>query len=599
MGLMKRSHVLAGALCLGFSLSLGGCAASGPSDTGAAGTGGQSTAGTGGAGGQAGTGTGSGGDATAGAGGQVVTGVGGNAGTGVAGTGGSNPTGGSAGNGPAGGGGSATAGAAGNPGGRGGGTAGSSGGRGGQTAGRGGSGGSSAAGAGGAPAAEPRLITSAPGAYWRTTGTLTEVTTGTIDVTVNDASVQQNWDGMGGTFNEAGWNVLMMLSAADRDRAMRLLFDATDGARFQYGRIPIGASDYAVSRYTHNETANDTAMTNFSIARDNQYLIPYIRAALAIKPDLHLWASPWTPPSWMKDNNAIDGGRMRENATMFQALALYLARFVEEYKTIGITIEAIHPQNEPNYETRYPSCLWTAAGMTTFIASHLGPTFASRGLTAQIYLGTMSNNDPDKDGTIVTTVMANATAAGYVKGFGLQWNMVPIIAGLRSRNLPIVQTEHRCGNYHWNPMGFPPFNPDMPANDHAYAVESWGYFKDWIGAGVTMYSAWNMVLDTVGKNLDTMRPWPQNALLTVNTSTRTLNVTPAYHVFRHVSQYVDPGAKVVATTGGDALAFKNLDGTIVAVVRNAGAARNFIVSIAGRRQQFMMPADGWATINWK
>jgi glucosylceramidase len=70
-------------------------------------------------------------------------------------------------------------------------------------------------------------------------------------------------------------------------------------------------------------------------------------------------------------------------------------------------------------------------------------------------------------------------------------------------------------------------------------------------------------------------------------------------VFRHVSQYVDPGAKVVATTGGDALAFKNADGTIVAVVYNSGSARNFIVSVAGRRQQFAMPANGWATINWK
>jgi glucosylceramidase len=139
----------------------------------------------------------------------------------------------------------------------------------------------------------------------------------------------------------------------------------------------------------------------------------------------------------------------------------------------------------------------------------------------------------------------------------------------------------------------------MPPNDHAYAIESWGYIRDWIKAGVNVYSAWNMVLDTAGKNLDSMRPWPQNALLTVNTASRTLNVTPAYYVFRHLSQYVDPGAKVVTTTGGDALAFKNPDGTIVAVVYNSGAARKFIVSVAGRRQQFDMPASGWATINWK
>ena len=443
--------------------------------------------------------------------------------------------------------------------------------------------------------AEPKLITSAQNNYWKT-GTLTEVTTGTVDVTVNDTAAQ-NWDGMGGTFNEVGWNVLMMLTQAERDRAIKLLFDATEGARFQNGRMPIGASDYAMTRYTLNETANDTAMSSFSITHDNQYLIPYIKAALAIKPDINLWASPWTPPSWMKTPAAIDGGSMKEDATTLQAFALYLAKFVEEYGKVGITIKAIHPQNEPGYETRYPSCLWTAAGITTLIGTHLGPLFASRNITAQIYLGTMSNNDAGKDGTIVTTVNGNATASGFIKGYGLQWNMLPIVGSLKSRNVPIVQTEHKCGNYPWETATF---NANTAPNDYAYAKESWTLIRDWIKAGVTSYSAWNMVLDTAGKNSDTMRPWPQNALLTVNTSSKTLNITPAYYVFRHVSQYVDAGAKVVTTSGSnEALAFKNPDGTFVAVVYNAGAARNYIVSVAGKRQQFMMPADGWATINWK
>ena len=460
-----------------------------------------------------------------------------------------------------------------------------------------GTGGATSGGTGGAVVVvEPSLITSAQGAFWKV-GTLSEVTTGAIDVTVNDGTVLQTWNGFGGSFNEAGWNALSALSAGDRATALRLLFDTTDGARFVYGRVPIGASDYAVSRYTEDETVGDTTMAHFSIDRDKQMLIPFIQAALALRPDLHLWASPWTPPSWMKSNNAFDGGNMKEDPTNMQALALYLARFVEEYGKLGIKIESVHPQNEPNYETRYPSCLWTAAGMTTFIGSYLAPTFASRNLTANIYLGTMSNGDAGKDGTILSTVIANATAAMYVKGFGLQWNMLPSVSGLKARNLPILQTEHKCGNYPWSPAGFPAFNPNNAPNDYAYGVESWGYIRDWIKAGVNVYSAWNMVLDTAGKNLDSTTPWPQNALLTVNTSTRTLIATPAYFVFRHVSQYVDPGAKVVATTGGDALAFKNPDGTIVAVVYNAGAVRRMTVSIAGKREQFDMPANGWATIN--
>ena len=136
----------------------------------------------------------------------------------------------------------------------------------------------------------------------------------------------------------------------------------------------------------------------------------------------------------------------------------------------------------------------------------------------------------------------------------------------------------------------------MAPNDHAYAVESWGLIRDWIKAGVTAYSAWNMVLDTVGVGIDTTRVWPQNALLTVDTAAKTLNVTPTYHVFRHLSQFVAPGARVVAARGGDALAFKNADGSVVAVIYNGGAAKTLTVATAGRKLQFAMPGNGWATV---
>jgi len=374
-----------------------------------------------------------------------------------------------------------------------------------------------------------------------------------------------------------------------------LLFDGTDGARFIFGRIPIGASDFAIDRYTLNETANDVTMTNFSIARDRTRLIPYIKAALALNPNIRLWASPWTPPTWMKDNKAFDGGNMVDNDQNLQALALYLARFVQEYGKEGIKIEAIHHQNEPNYATGYPSCLWTPALYTKFIGMFLGPTFTRENVTAQIYLGTMSNADAGKDTTIIGTVLANATALSYIKGFGLQWNMINSVSGLTTRNLPILQTEHKCGNYPWETATF---KSDKAPNDHAYGVESFLLIRDWLKAGVHSYSAWNMVLDTIGKGNSTSN-WPQNALLTVDRTAKTLTATPAYYVFRHFSQYVTPGAKRVATTGTavDALAFKNPDGSIVAIMYNAGtAARTTTVAICTMRLQFSIPASGFATI---
>ncbi len=468
-------------------------------------------------------------------------------------------------------------------------------------------GGSSGSGPGGTTTVvEPKLVTSGENAYWKTDATFTEAASGSADVTVNDGTAYQTWAGFGGTFNEAGWDVLSLLSAADRDQAIEMLFSSSDGANFSYGRIPIGASDYAMDRYSLNENAGDYAMDKFSIERDRQKLIPYIKAALAIKPGLHLWASPWTPPTWMKTGpftengkTGWDGGSMKDDAQVLKAHALYLAKFVEEYGREKITIEAVHPQNEPGYDTRYPSCLWTPALMNKFIGTYLGPTFAERGLAAQIYLGTMSNNEAGKDGSIVSTVLADATAMKYVKGCGLQWNMIDATKTCADKGLQVVQSEHKCGNYHWNPGGgLPPFDPDKPQNDYAYGVESWGYIRDWVSKGVHMYSAWNMVLDTAGKNLDTTRPWPQNALLVVDRTAKAMRPTAAYYVFRHASQYVDPGAKRVGTTGGDALAFKNPDGTLVAIVHNtATSAKTMTVKIGGKTLQFSVPANGFATVN--
>ena len=110
--------------------------------------------------------------------------------------------------------------------------------------------------------------------------------TGNADITVEDTNELQAWTGFGGSFNEKGWEALAALSQADRDKAIQLLFDEADGANFISGRIPIGASDYAMNRYTLNDNAGDNAMAQFSIERDKMRLIPYIKAAMAVRPDI-------------------------------------------------------------------------------------------------------------------------------------------------------------------------------------------------------------------------------------------------------------------------------------------------------------------------
>jgi glucosylceramidase len=107
------------------------------------------------------------------------------------------------------------------------------------------------------------------------------------------------------------------------------------------------------------------------------------------------------------------------------------------------------------------------------------------------------------------------------------------------------------------------------------------------------------VLDTVGKGID-KRDWKQNALITIDTGAKKFNLTPAYYVFRHLSQFVEPGAVRVGTQGGDALAFKNPDGSIVTVMYNSGGSpAATTLAVAGKSLQFSIPAHGWATVNWQ
>jgi glucosylceramidase len=399
---------------------------------------------------------------------------------------------------------------------------------------------------------------------------------------------------------------------------MRLLFDPNEGAAFVIGRIPMGASDYALVRHTYDETAGDTALTNFSISRDTTMLIPYVKAAQAINGSIRMWASPWTPPTWMKTTsgtvnstscanmggNAYNGGCMNNVAANLTAYAQYFVKFVAAYKAQNITIEMVAPQNEPNYSQGYPSALWASPVYTKFVRQFLGPAMAGLSPPVKVMLGTMSNGDngaQSKDLMVVQNAMGDATAKPLFKAIGLQWGMLDLYKMNPSTfdmySLPVWASEHKCGNYPWNPQGYPAYNATAAPNNHAYAVESWGYIRDAIKAGVTAYNAWNMVLDTVGLGNDTVRDWRQNALLTVTTSSRTLNLTPTYHVFRHVSQYIQPAARVVATSGNtEVVAFRNPNGSVVAAMYNPGATANYIVMIKNQRYQFSMPGMGWATI---
>jgi glucosylceramidase len=602
--MIKAGRSLSG-LCL--FLMMSACASSGGSGSGNGGsngsggsssTGGSSSGGSPGSGGsQTGGSPGSGGSSSGGSGSGGILGTGGSA-TGGSGQGGKPGTGGS-----------------------GTGTGGSGTGTGGSGTGTGGS----------TNPSQPTVVTSGSGAYW-TTGTLT-ASTGSATVTVNDTGTKQNWEGMGGAFNEIGWQQIQKLSASDQTTIIDMLFGA-DAAHFTMARIPIGASDYATTRYTEDETSGDTDLTSFSINQDKMYLIPYVKAALGVNPNLRLWASPWTPPTWMKtksgsvngnscgnvvmnsktDSSAFDGGcwNSANDTKTYTAYANYFVNFVKAYKDQSINIEAVAPQNEPNYAQGYPSCLWAPADLAKFVGQYLGPALGS----TKVMLGTNSNGDANKDDSVITAIEGDAMAKTYPKMIGLQWSMLDNFEKSPSNytkyNIPVWATEHKCGNYPWNPTGTgssgcglvscPTYQTTAP-NDQSYGVESWGYISSAIRAGVTAYNAWNMVLDGVGKGNDMVRDWAQDALITVMPSkcngktTGGICATPAYFVFRHISQFAQPGGTVLSTSGGDAVAFKNPDGSEAVAMYNSGSANSaYTVAIKGMKYSFSMPSGGWATV---
>jgi len=440
------------------------------------------------------------------------------------------------------------------------------------------------------------LVTSASGAFWKT-GTLTD-STSNATVTVNDANAYQTWEGFGGAFNEKGWSYLTTDDM--KTQALQLLFGA-DGCNFAWGRIPIGASDYAMDRYSLNENAGDTSMSKFSIDRDMMKLIPYIKAAQAVKKDIRFWASPWSPPTWMKtgpynpntgaSHSNFDGGVMKSDDATMQAFALYLVKFVQAYADQGIKVEAVSPQNEPNYQQNYPSCHWDSSTFVTFVGKYLGPALASASLDTKVLDGTLSN--PSGDADIGQMVLKDATAKTFIRAIGVQWGMadsgpVGTLKGLAG-SIPLWLSETKCGGT---------IGSTAPApNDFNYGKDTWGYITAAVKNGLTAYNAWNMVLDKGGLGIDDTRKWPQNALLVADSGS--ITATPAYYVFRHFSQFVVPGAKRVDATGGDAVAFKNPDGSLVAVMFNSGSANNnYVVSIGGKKLQFAMPSAAWATIKY-
>jgi glucosylceramidase len=410
-------------------------------------------------------------------------------------------------------------------------------------------------------------------------------------ITIDASRSQQAITNFGGAFNEQGWEALGLLAPAERDAALRALFDRETGLGLDYCRLPIGASDYALDRYTLDESPGDYQMAQFSIERDKLRLIPYVKAAQALRPDLKFWASAWTPPTWMKTPAVFDGGTFKDEPAIYDAYALYLARFVESYASQGIPISMVVPQNEPQELTHYPSCDWKPSQYVSFLRDHAGPLFKRRGLSTQLFLGTINRDQWD-----LLSVLRDPGASRYISGVAIQWTGIAHAEGVRALrpDLPLMQSETECGNNHWQPG----FNPDRPGNDFDYAAHTWRKLHDFFKAGASSYMLWNMVLDEQGKSIDSQRPWPQNSPIVVDRSSKHVVFTPMFWATKHFAHLLARGARLVASQGyPDQIAFLNPDGTLVVELLNVTDAELSLSVVAGAHAHAVnLPPHSFATL---
>jgi glucosylceramidase len=216
-----------------------------------------------------------------------------------------------------------------------------------------------------------------------------------VSVLIDPTRKEQELDGIGGAFNEIGAEAFSHLSALDRLALLKHLFHPEEGAGFSYCRTAVGASDFAFEAYSYSEVPEDFEQKHFSIARDQQHLLPLLRAAREMNPSLKLFASPWSPPGWMKQSGAMDRGtahpeenRLKRDPTIHAAYAKYLTLYIQAYGEQGVPIDRLLVQNETDMTTKYPSCWMEPTEMVEFIRQYLAPAFRKQAVGTEIWAGT-------------------------------------------------------------------------------------------------------------------------------------------------------------------------------------------------------------------
>jgi len=392
--------------------------------------------------------------------------------------------------------------------------------------------------------------------------------------------------GFGGAFTDSSCFLFSQMSAAQR-RQLLLEFFSPEGLQFSVARTCIGSSDYSRSVYTFDDTpAPDPGLTHFSIEHDRAYILPILREAVGIRPDLFFFSTPWSPPAWMKTGDSLFGGSMRKR--YFDCYAKYFVKFIDAYKTEGINVGAVTIQNEvdTDQDGRMPAALWGQEYEGGFIKSFLGPALSSASLDTKIWL---LDHNFDLWGRVMD-LLSDPDVSHFVDG--VAWHAYVGEPGAMTRVHDAFPSKSAY---------FTEYGPFVTDADYLTGWAKWSatytqIFRNWARCAV----AWNLLLNEKGG--PNLGPFECGGVVTVDSKTQQLTRSGQYWALAHYSKTVRRGARVIASSsslaGVEHVAFANPDGTFVLVVTNQGKERDIQCGFQGKLLSISLPADSVLTMQW-
>ncbi len=392
-----------------------------------------------------------------------------------------------------------------------------------------------------------------------------------VSVFVDPGKAFQTYFGTGAALTDASAETFYKLPAAAQQEFLTAHFDKEKGIGYTVARTNINSCDFSSDMYTYVQEG-DSSLQTFDIAHDRKFKIPFIKEAQkAAGGSLNLFASPWSPPAFMKTNeDMLRGGKLKPE--YYNSWALYYTRFIKEYEKEGVPVWGISIQNEPMATQRWESCIYTAGEERDFLKNYLGPTMHKEGFAGKKII--VWDHNRDLIYQRAQTYFNDPEAAKYAWGIGFHWYED------WSGGTPMYENLRRV--YESFPDKHIIFTEGCAESFNAARYNAWSLGEEYgrsmindFNNGMVGFTDWNILLDETGgpNHVQNFCFAPVHA----DTRTGKLIYTNAYYYIGHFSKFIQPGAKRIAATATRSqlltTAFKNPDGTTVVVVMNQGAIK--------------------------